>query len=249
MSKPMPKELVALTRTHRLLSEARTFEDFKSIRDKAEAARLFAKSARLGFEIQVHAAEVKLECERRAGAIISEIDLSHGGRPSKNKRSQAATSLDDLGINKSQSSRWQDEARLPDEEFRKYLADCRAAGREPTSQGLLNRSRQFTGRALAQVALVRTAKNRRPSSAKMVDSPSVLTISSFDATDDEDAIIADLHLHHQQLVSSLASYCGSGPFAEPTTTQRRYISHLLSEVGECLVNLQKLREGRASKAI
>jgi hypothetical protein len=249
MSKPMPKELIALTRTHRLLSEAKTFEDFKAIRDKAQAARLYAKSARLGFEIQLHAAEVKLECERRAGSLLSEMELSHGGRPSKNNRSQAATSLDDLGINKSQSSRWQDQARLPEEEFRKYLADCRAAGREPTSQGLLNRSRQFGGKGLAPKFHARTAKVRRSNTGSILNSPGVLSVPCFDSEDDESTVIADLYLHHKQLVDSLASYCADGPFSAPTIAQRRYICHLLSEMGDCLANLRRFREDKASKAM
>jgi hypothetical protein len=249
MSKPMPKELVTLTRTHRLLSEAKTFEDFKSIRDKAHAARLYAKSARLGFEIQLHAAEVKLECERRAGSLLSEMELSHGGRPSKKNRSQVATSLDDLGINKSQSSRWQDQARLPEEAFRKYLAECRAAGREPTSQGLLNRSRQFASKGNALASNARVGNVRRTNTARVVDSLSVLSVPCFDSADDEASVIADLCLHHKQLVDSLASYCADRPFTAPTTAQRRYINHLLSEMGECLANLRKLREGSASKAM
>jgi hypothetical protein len=46
-------------------------------------ARTYAWKMRAGIEIQLHAAEVKLECERRAGSLLSEMELSHGGRPSK----------------------------------------------------------------------------------------------------------------------------------------------------------------------
>jgi hypothetical protein len=240
MSKPLPRELIALTRTHQLLSEAKTFEDFKSIRDKAEAARLYARSAKLGLEIQIHAAELKLECERRAGALIPQIQLSKGGRPGKKNRSQVATSLEDLGINKSQSSRWQDEARLPDEEYQQYVVACRTAGREPTSQGLLKRSRQFSGKELTQ-GPHRRGKKARQRKSMIVDSASVRSVPSFDVADDQDAMLADIQLHHKQLVEKLANYCGTEPLAEPTSAERRYISHLLSEMAECLVNLRELR--------
>jgi hypothetical protein len=170
------------------------------------------------------------------------------GDPAKKNRSQAATSLDDLGINKSQSSRWQDQARLPEEEFRTYLADCRAAGREPTSQGLVNWSRQFGGKRLAPSFHARTAKVRRSNKGSILDSPSVLSVPCFDF-DDESTVFADLFLHHKQLVDSLASYCADGPFSMPTTAQRRYICHLLSEMGDCLAKLRRFREDRASKAM
>ena len=246
MSKPMPRELTALTRTHRLLSEAKTFEDFKSIRDQAQAARLFARSRRLGLEIQIHAAEVKLECERRIGAILAEMQLSAGGRPGTNKRSKVATSLEDLGINKSQSSRWQDEAKLPENDYRQYVAACRAAGREPTSQGLLKRSREFAGKGRTQGPHPHGHK-RRASKSLILDSPSVLSISGGDSASDEDAIIAELELHHKQLIDNLANYCGDGPFIEPTKAQRRYIDHLLAEMATCLVNLREAGTCRISK--
>ena len=43
-------------------------------------------------------------------------------------RSQDATKLDDLGINKSQSSRWQEEATVPEETFADWIGDMLAFG-------------------------------------------------------------------------------------------------------------------------
>lgn len=248
MSKPMPRELIALTRTHQLLAEAKTFEDFKSIRDKAEAARLYAKSAKLGLEIQIHAAELKLECERRAGALISQIELSRGGRPGRKNQSQVATSLEDLGINKSQSSRWQDEARLPDGEYQAYVAACRAAGREPTSQGLLKRSRKFSGKELTR-GQHRRSKKKHPSKSAVINPASVQSTPRFDAADDQEALLADIQLHHKQLTENLANYCGAGPYTEPTIAQRRYIGHLISEMAECLANLGNCYVAERSRLI
>ena len=45
-------------------------------------------------------------------------------------RSHDATHLRDLDINKSQSSRWQKVASLPDDDFEGYIAETVEAGRE-----------------------------------------------------------------------------------------------------------------------
>jgi hypothetical protein len=61
----MSRELAALGQASRMLVEAKSLEEIKSIRDKAEAARAYVKAAKLGLEVQNRAAEVKLRAERR----------------------------------------------------------------------------------------------------------------------------------------------------------------------------------------
>ena len=39
-------------------------------------------------------------------------------------RSHRATALDDLGVNKNQSSRWQKEATVSDDEFERHVTEC-----------------------------------------------------------------------------------------------------------------------------
>lgn len=52
-----------------------------------------------------------LRAERKAGELLAGMEKPKGGRPTKNQ-SQAGTGLEDLGINKNQSSRWQEEATV-----------------------------------------------------------------------------------------------------------------------------------------
>ncbi len=243
MAKELPNELVVLTRTHQLLAEAKTFEDFKTIRNKAQAARLYARSAQLGLHIQIHAAELTLECERRAGLVISEIVLSNGGRPGKDGRQRTATRLKDLGINKSQSSRWQRVAELREDLFQQYLAECRSAGREPTSRGLLQRAKQVLARGLSQ-------KRSRPLGSRTEihgSRPGAGAGSRTNMVNDEAAIIADLRLHHKQLIEHLSDYCGTGPLREPTSIQRRYIKHLLFEIERGLTELAEFKPAAYSR--
>src|SRR5262245_41889257 len=101
-------ELALLDHAGQALAEAQSFDEIKDIRDKAEAVRKYAQSASLGLDVQNRAAEVKLRAERQAGKLLSEITLRGGDRRSKNHRERLK--LDDLGITRNQSTRWQTEA-------------------------------------------------------------------------------------------------------------------------------------------
>ena len=63
------------------------------------------------------ACEIRLRAERRCGQLLKNLEMAKGGRPTEN-RSQRATGLEplsDLGISKTQSSRWQKLAAIPEE--------------------------------------------------------------------------------------------------------------------------------------
>ena len=66
MSSTIPRHVVLLEDAGRALAEAKTIDEIKTIRDKAEAVRQYARSASLGLQIQNYAAEVKLRAERKA---------------------------------------------------------------------------------------------------------------------------------------------------------------------------------------
>jgi hypothetical protein len=61
--------------------------------------------------------EIKLRVERRAGELLGEMDGkgSHGG----DRKSSRTMRLENFGITKSQSSRWQTEASVPEAVFSK----------------------------------------------------------------------------------------------------------------------------------
>ena len=77
MIKP-PRELVLLGTAERALAEAQTVDEIKAIRDKAEAVRAYAQTARLGLELHNLAAELKLRAERKAGQILARAKLGGG---------------------------------------------------------------------------------------------------------------------------------------------------------------------------
>jgi hypothetical protein len=129
--------LARISDATKALAAAKTLEDVIQIRDQAEALRVYAKAASDSLEAANAAAEIKLRAERKAGAMLAEIEKI-GHRPKKGGTLLPFSEhLNDLGIDKTQSSRWQREASVPEEQFEEYLALCRDQCREVTQAGLL----------------------------------------------------------------------------------------------------------------
>lgn len=86
--------------------------------------------------------EKKLRRERTIGALLSTLRghglLHKGGRPSNTKTDDKVSwvSLEDLNIRAEQSSRWQLEAKVPEDEFVKWLDKMKACDGEISSAAL-----------------------------------------------------------------------------------------------------------------
>ena len=138
-----------------LLAQARSLDEVTAIADVAEAARVYARQARLRLQAQNDAAEVRLRAERRAGELLAQLVLDRGGRPTTPPHStpenllQPVTGfprpqvrLAELHITRRQSSQWQQMARLPEPVFDDYLRTSRARNRELSSAGVLELARR-----------------------------------------------------------------------------------------------------------
>jgi N6-adenosine-specific RNA methylase IME4 len=136
-----PKELTLLTRAEQALAQARTVDEIKSIRDKAEAVRQYAKAADLGLAIQNHAAAVKLKAERKAGELLKQLGLRGGDRRSNHQAD--GLKLNDLGISQNESTRWQREAAVPEREFKRFIEKTTRTNRELTSSGPIKLATQL----------------------------------------------------------------------------------------------------------
>jgi N6-adenosine-specific RNA methylase IME4 len=129
MSPPLAKYEAA----RRALAEARRVDEVKDIRDKAVAMQLYAKQAKDRTLIE-DATEIRLRAERRAGELLRKMEKNGGargqGRPqkggSKGRPPKDNTpTLADLGVTKTQSSRWQRFADLDPETFESRVIAAR----------------------------------------------------------------------------------------------------------------------------
>jgi hypothetical protein len=226
MPADLPHELAIVAHAQSELAQAGTIEEVKIIRDKAEAARRYAECALLGLETQNYCAEIKLRAERKAGRLLAELRL-RPGRPRKKERSHDATILANLRINKSQSSRWQAEAAVPEEVFQRYLAIARESGKEVTAQGLLTLAKQ----------------------RKTVATPDYRTANRHGAPNEFRTLVSELWDQHKLLSGLLEEFC-TKEVVRSEIIQRRMVARLIADMQEALIKLseQLAAGGQAKKS-
>ena len=130
--------LARISEATRALSAAKTLDDVLKIRDQAEAIRVYMKAASDSLDAANAAAAIKLRAERKAGEMLAVMEKQKPGEYQRSQDATVAPSLEELGIKKDQSSRWQRKAAVAEETFEEYLASCEADRREVTQAGLLN---------------------------------------------------------------------------------------------------------------
>lgn len=117
----------------RAVAEARTVDEVKDLRDKADAMRVYARQAK-NRQLEIDAAEIRVRAERRLGEMISEqkrtIGLNRGlaGSVSGSDREPVKDdrpTLSSIGINKKLSSRAQKLAEYDGNAFERLVARWR----------------------------------------------------------------------------------------------------------------------------
>jgi len=239
-------ELVLLDQAGQALAEAQSFEQIKEIRDKAEAVRKYAQSASLSLDIQNRAAEVKLRAERQAGKLLSQMMLRGGDRRSKNHDERLK--LDDLGISRNQSTRWQMEARVPENVFRDHIRDTCAAGKELTSARLMRLAKQWgqSDHVNGGNGHIR-GEDVCPDSGNGNTAPRVRNSDHASPADHVADILSELGDHHQ-LLDSILRPIYSGESMTLLAGERRVLRYLLLETEQLLARLGKLQRNMDSCA-
>lgn len=147
---PTSSPLAKLSAATRALAEARTLDQVKHIMDVAEAARTYARAAKLGLEAANHAAEVKLRAERKAGELLHQLERDQGGSGKfgtvhssvEQTASEYRTVLTENDIAPTTAHRWQTVATVPDEVFEELIAETVNAGDKELTSALALRKAQ-----------------------------------------------------------------------------------------------------------
>lgn len=167
----MTNTLVRFDAARTALAEARSIDEVKAVRDKAEALRLYARQAGESLEMQNDIAEIKLRAERRAGELLRDMPKAvASGSNQHEERLRDATeppTLADLGIEKTQSHRWQAIADVPEPVFEQHIETVKARGDELTSAGVL------------RIAKEQRREERRDENRALVESAAPITALTF----------------------------------------------------------------------
>src|SRR5450759_2868890 len=133
----IPSSLISLAAARLALAQATDVSAVATLVDRLEVVRVAARKARLSLEAQNDWATLKLEAERKAGGMLTELRRAgelHAGRP--NNADNVAAFLSGCGISQHQSSRWQRLSGVPEDAFRAWLEQMTEAGSEVTEVGL-----------------------------------------------------------------------------------------------------------------
>ncbi len=182
----MPREIQLLEQAAAFLAECQDLDEVKSLRDKAEALRLYSKKIGDSQRAQNAAAEIKIRAERRMGELLKAMPKQGGGRPLKTGSTMEPVSppLADLGIAKTQSHRTQAIADVPEEEFEEVIAKAKEADRPLTSNEFYQKGQTHRRTEQKRADLKAKAKpspNDKPANWEIHENDCIKALSSIES--------------------------------------------------------------------
>ena len=159
----------------------------------------------------------------RSTAEAARLKLPGGSRNSKSH--DGILKLEDLGITPNDSSRWQKEATVPDDDFGQYIRAAAELGHEITQTGLLKIARTFG----------RTRSRRKRSKPASVSSR-----QTIDVPPEPVLVIHELQNHRGQLANVLGDLCNGDGVVDLERAERRLVARILAEMEMFLSELERL---------
>jgi hypothetical protein len=145
----MTTALAQLDKARQMLAESRTLPEVKKIRDIAEAAKVYAKAAKLGREAQNTAAEIALLASRKAGEILSQLEKTPKQSAAKKSPvnmsadSEYRKTLQETGTSERTAQRWQELSKVPDSVVADYVQESKVnTDVEISAAGLLKKAQR-----------------------------------------------------------------------------------------------------------
>jgi hypothetical protein len=147
----MRQQLIRYEAARKALAAATRVDEVKDIRDKAVAMMAYAAQAK-DTELIGYATEIRYRAEQKGGVLLIEM-RANGERQKAGDASGGNGSrpqpllpkLEDLGVTKTQSSRWQALARLDADKFEEKLMRAKAAAENSTTSAPRYARAEFTG--------------------------------------------------------------------------------------------------------
>lgn len=133
-------QLVKYEAARYALQEARSVDEVKDVKDKAEALRLYARQAH-DKDMEIWTAEIKLRAVRRLGELSAALEKSSGGANPLatllNSEKSKSEALASAGISVPTANRYEQVAAIPQEQFEAHIAEHRDAREPATISGIL----------------------------------------------------------------------------------------------------------------
>lgn len=194
------------------LQQAVAVDEVKDIRDKAQAMAAYAKQAK-DTELVQWATEIKVRAERKAGQMLAELGLKSGNpelsvknaNPSQTwppQWSHDATigkTLPELGISKTQSSRWQKLASVPEEQFEQAVAAAKEVAGEVTTAAMLRIEKANRPEVAPQLA----PKKKAPQPENSAATEEATETESYPQADDNEHL-ENLIAQSEEMMAELA---------------------------------------------
>lgn len=220
-------QMVRLNDARRSLADARTLEQVKGVRERAESVRAYAQRCSLGIELQNYACELKLQAERVGGRMLTELRLRGGSRSNRRRTFR----LRELGLDKNQSARWQMVATVPESLFRRYVRESHQAGSEISEAGLLRLAKR-----LRKESVDRTIVRSPPDGSTISTTSHLLAMnwtslevvgSDIDTLSD---MLSEICNHYELVIHLVKSLCHKCGVTEESSPECRALCRYIAEI-------------------